>query len=66
MRAKLEFNLPEEFEEYKASVDGLAWKCVVHEMDEWLRGQIKYHGKGFEEVRKQLREMVEDRELTLE
>ena len=42
MKAILEFNLPEEAYEHRMAIDGISWKYVVSEMDEYLRSQIKY------------------------
>lgn len=42
------------------------WYAVVTDMDEWLRSQIKYQGKGeFQPVRDKLMGLVMDAGLTL-
>lgn len=40
--ATLQFDLPEEFEEFSAAVTGSTWKHVCWELDQHLRGQVKY------------------------
>jgi len=41
-KATLEFNLPEEREEYGYAVNGLQYYCVLFELYSWLRSQWKY------------------------
>ena len=38
----LSFDLPEEAEEANDAQKGLAWKCVVWNMDNYLRNMIKH------------------------
>lgn len=38
----LEFSLPEEEDEFKTAQDGGGYKCVLSDMDNYLRGRIKY------------------------
>ena len=40
--ATLQFNLPEEHEEFSAAVTGSTWKQVCWEIDQQLRGEVKY------------------------
>lgn len=42
MKATLEFNLPEEEDEYKCAMNGRAYRAVLIEMDEMLRRRLKY------------------------
>jgi ribosome-binding protein aMBF1 (putative translation factor) len=42
MKATLEFNLPEESEEYQIAVDGMKWRAVVSDALEVLRRERKY------------------------
>jgi len=42
MKATLEFNLPEEQSEFNFANKGADWWHVCWQMDQWLRGQIKY------------------------
>lgn len=42
MKATLEFNLPEETEEFELAKDGHKWHRVVCEIKEHLRNKVKY------------------------
>ena len=42
MKATLEFNLPDEDAEFRQAQDGGYWELVAWNMDEYLRGRIKY------------------------
>ena len=42
MKGILEFNLPEEEEEFRAAQDGGAWKSLVWDLNEELRKWQKY------------------------
>lgn len=42
MKATLEFNLPEDNQEFKLATKGSDWWHVCWEMDQWLRAQYKY------------------------
>lgn len=43
MKAKLTFNLPDEQEEFKAAMDGSAMSCALHDIDQYLRSQLKHY-----------------------
>jgi len=42
MKATLEFELPEEREEYRLAVNGAAWQAVLQNLDQQLRGVVKH------------------------
>lgn len=42
MKAILEFNLPEDNQDFKLATKGSDWWHVCWEMDQWLRAQYKY------------------------
>ena len=42
MKAKLEFNLPEDHEEYELASKASSMYSVLWDMDQWLRAQYKY------------------------
>lgn len=70
MKATLSFSLPTEREEYDAAFYGFDWKCVVDELDQFLRNKLKYEehpkqvGEALAMVRKQLGQIVAERGLT--
>ena len=43
MKVTIEFNLPEQQEEYEDFMNGAKWKHVVREIDEHMRRAIKYN-----------------------
>ena len=42
MKAILEFNLPEDRDDFELATKGGKWYSVVWDMDQWLRSQYKY------------------------
>lgn len=42
MKATLEFNLPEDQQEFNLATKGSNWWNVCWDMDQWLRAQYKY------------------------
>ena len=42
MKAILEFELPEDKEEYDASSRGMDWALLVLDIDQFIRNKIKY------------------------
>ena len=42
MKAILEFNLPEDREEYVATSRGMEWALLVWHIDQFIRNKIKY------------------------
>ena len=69
MKAILEFNLPEDKEEFDAASKGMDWALVAWDIDQLLRNKLKY-GKllpntraELEEIRDTLNEMLVDKGL---
>ena len=68
MEAILKFNLPEEQPEFTMATKGSTMYSVLWDMDQWLRGHIKYAPDemsqeaydAFEECRDKLRELMYD------
>ncbi len=56
MKAKIEFNLPEEQEDFETAVNAYKYRQLVIELDRLLRGKIK-HGEYQEETYDQLQEV---------
>jgi len=71
MKATLEFNLPEETEEFNDAVNGWKWKVAISTLDNYLRGEIKYRSDLYteqelillEKVRTELHSHLEDSNL---
>jgi hypothetical protein len=42
MKATLEFNLPEDQQEFYLATKGADWWKVCWDMEQWLRAQYKY------------------------
>lgn len=72
MKAILEFNLPEETIEHLLALHGADYSIVCQELDERLRGWLKYGHEfktieeALESVRNELRQLLEDRYITLD
>jgi hypothetical protein len=67
MKATLEFNLPEDQEEFKHVYNGFNYYMALMEMDQWLRSEYKYNGKEeMYEVREKLREIILDNNVKIE
>ena len=69
MKATIEFNLPEDEEQFNAANKGMDWALLAWDIDQLLRDKLKY-GKllpntraELEEIRDTLNEMVIDRGL---
>jgi hypothetical protein len=75
MKAKLEFNLPDDEHEFKMAIQGASMHSVLWEMDQWLRAQYKYmsdteHSDDkydtFVKCRDQLREFMNDENINFD
>ena len=71
MKATIEFELPEDQEQYNFANKGFDYFCVLFEFDEFLRQKIKYselEEKEYailEDTREQLRQMLFERGISL-
>ena len=69
MKAILEFNLPEDEEQFNVASKGVDWALTVWDIDQLLRKKLKYEEhvrdtrNTLEELRKTLNEMLADRGL---
>ena len=69
MKAILEFELPEDKENFDASAKGMDWAIVAWDIDQLLRKKLKYGNllpntrAELEEIRNTLNEMLIDRGL---
>jgi len=69
MKVTIEFNLPEEEEQFNAANKGMDWALLAWDVDQLLRDKLKY-GKllpntraELEEIRDTLNEMLVDKGL---
>lgn len=59
MKATLEFNLPDDKEDFDYATNGFNYYLSLVEMDQWLRSEYKYNGKeDMYEVREKLNEII--------
>ena len=56
MKATLEFNLPEDREEFDAASKGMDWALLAWDIDQFMRNKIKY-----EQDRDGILQLVRDR-----
>ena len=68
MKAIIEFNLPEEEDQFLEAVNGYNWKSVVQEFDEWMRNTIKHQNPpniSLREVRLRFNNLITEKDLVL-
>ena len=66
MKAILEFNLPEEKDEYNFANNGVNYYLTLVEFDHWLRSEYKYNGnEAMFEVRKKLNEFINENNVKI-
>ena len=59
MKATLEFNLPEDRDDFNYATNGFNYYMALVEMDQWLRAEYKYNNREeMYEVREKLREII--------
>jgi len=67
MKATLEFNLPDDQEEFNHANNGFNYYMALVEMDEWLRAEYKYNDKEeMYEVREKLRQIIFENNVKIE
>ena len=63
MKAKLEFNLPEDQEEFAVATKAMDWSLLVWHIDQFIRNKIKYEQDRdgvLQLVRNELRHKMEE------
>jgi len=66
MKAILEFNLPEDKENFDFATNGINYYSALVEFDHWLRSEYKYNGnEPMFEVRKKLNEFINDNNIKI-
>ena len=68
MKANLEYNLPEDQEQFNVASKGMEWALLVWDLDQMVRKLVKYHPeeydtKTLEYIREELRDFMEERGL---
>jgi hypothetical protein len=72
MKAVLEFTLPDEEPEFMEAVNGGMFKHVLWQLDQKLRGKLKYEtlteceSKCYDTIRKDLHSLLNANNLTIE
>jgi len=72
MNGILEFNLPEENDDFQAALNGHNYKSAIWDFDQLLRSEMKYKElsnetyKAFEWCREELRKILEQDNLYIE
>ena len=73
MKATLEFNLPDDQDDFQDAVNGQKWRLMVWNFDQKLRSQLKYNDKlspeqykVYEEIRDLLWEKIGEEGLSLD
>ena len=72
MKARLEYDLPEDALDFRTAADGWRWRHVVEEMDNKLRDRLKYGDvpdplyDELDTLRKELGELMQDYNLTFD
>ena len=64
VKATLEFNLPEEQDEFQNAVDGTHYRAACEDIENYMRDKVKYGhtyktiNDALEDVRRELRESI--------
>ena len=73
MKATIEFNLPDDQDDFQDAVNGQKWRLMVWDFDQHLRSQLKYNDKlsseqykVYEEIRDLLWEKISGAGLSLD
>ena len=65
MKVFIKFDLPEEQEEYKTFNNAGKYLCVLCDFDNWLRSNIKYEDKDWDDIRDKLHEFLDAFDVSL-
>ena len=66
MKAILEFDLPEDKEDFDFATNAVNYYMALSEMDQWLRSEYKYNGKeAMFEVRQKLNEIINENNIKI-
>ena len=66
MKAILEFNLPEDKEDFDFATNAVNYYSALVEFDQWLRSEYKYNGnEPMFEVREKLNEIINENNIKI-
>ena len=66
MKAILEFNLPEDQDDFNYATNGFNYYMALYEMDQWLRSEYKYNGnEPMYKVREKLNQIINDNNVKI-
>lgn len=66
MKVYLTYSLPDEREDFLTAFNGIDYKSVLWDLDNWLRNEIKYKERyALQEIRDKLNDLCEDRSIDL-
>ena len=68
MKANLEYNLPEDQEQFNVASKGMEWALLAWDLDQMVRKLVKYRPeeydiKTLEHIKDELRDLMEERGL---
>jgi len=70
MKANLEYNLPEDQEQFNVASKGMDWALLAWDIDQMIRSLLKYHPEEYktgeqalEHIKEELRDFMEERGL---
>jgi len=70
MKAILEYNLPEDQEQFNVASKGMEWALLAWDIDQMIRSLLKYHPEEYktgeqalEHIKEELRDFMEERGL---
>ena len=70
MKAILEFNLPEDYEEFNVTSKAMEWSLLAGDIDQMIRSLLKYHPeeyetgeKALEHIREEIHNIMEEKGL---
>lgn len=67
MKAILEYDLPDDECQFKIASTSMEWALAMFDLDNWLRGQIKYGDKEeYQPVRDKLHEILQEYNINLD
>ena len=66
MKTIIEFNLPEDKQDFDFVYNAVNYYSALVEFDQWLRSEYKYNGnEAMFEVRQKLNEIINDNNITI-